>query len=131
MNDDGMATPRNLAAREQPGSGALPEGKRSMDGVVSSVPTTGEGKEMLEHVQSATQSQQFKTVDDSKTQLHEDAQDVGLKKNLQTSQSDKVEQQQPASAGQGSPPPEEPQPVDHTKIQLANENSEAAMDVTN
>ena len=47
---------------------------------------------MLEHVQSATQSQQFKTLDDSKTQLHEDtAQEIGLRQNLQqTSQSDNV-----------------------------------------
>lgn len=43
-----------------------------------------DGQELLEHVQSATQSQQFKTMDDSKTQLHEDTQEIQIKKNLQT-----------------------------------------------
>ena len=70
MNDDGMTTPRNLPDRGQPGSGTLAENKRSMDGAIHN--QSVDGQELLEHVQSATQSQQFKTMDDSKTQLHED-----------------------------------------------------------
>ncbi len=90
MNDEGIPTPRNLPDRNQPGSGALPEQKKSMDGAMHA--QTADGKEMLEHVQSATQSQQFKTLEDSKTQLHEDtAQEIGLRQNLQqTSQSDNL-----------------------------------------
>ncbi len=65
MNDEGIPTPRNLPDRNQPGSGALPEQKKSMDGAMHA--QTADGKEMLEHVQSATQSQQFKTLEDSKT----------------------------------------------------------------
>ena len=87
MGDDGLATPRNLIEKNQPGSGTLPEAKRSMDGVM---PTVGgksaESKELMHHVQSATHSQQFKTMDNSKTQLHDDAaQDMTLKNKLQTS----------------------------------------------
>ena len=101
MNDEGIPTPRNLNQnkRNVNNSGTLPEGKRSMDGMASPKNGAG-GQELLEHVQSATQSQQFKTMDDSKTQLHEDTASVGLKKNLKTSNSDKVEQ--PVA----SPPPQ-------------------------
>ncbi len=93
MNDEGIPTPRNLGngMRNANNSGTLPEGKRSMDGMGPAKKAAG-GQELLEHVQSATQSQQFKTMDDSKTQLHEDTASVGLKKNLKTSNSDKVEQ---------------------------------------
>lgn len=66
MNDDGIATPRNLTDKNQHGSGTLPEGKRSMDGVVAGQ-QSADSKELLNHVQSATQSQQFKTMDNSKS----------------------------------------------------------------
>ena len=48
MNDEGIPTPRNLPDRNQPGSGALPEQKKSMDGAMHA--QTADGKEMLEHV---------------------------------------------------------------------------------
>ena len=52
-----------------------------MDGVVT--PNKDSNRdELLEHVQSATQSQQFKTMDDSKTALEESVPEVSLKKNL-------------------------------------------------
>ena len=82
MNDEGIPTPRNLAGgRNQPGSGTLPGQKRSMDGVVTPNKDSNR-EELLEHVQSATQSQQFKTMDDSKTALEESVPEVSLKKNL-------------------------------------------------
>ncbi len=63
-------------------------------------------------------------MDDSKTQLHEEAtQEIGLKKNLQTSQSDKVKdesiQEQPAPV-----PEESTTPVDANKINFGKETSE-------
>ena len=79
MNDEGIPTPRNLAGRNQPGSGTLPGQKRSMDGVDRK---DSNRDELLEHVQSATQSQQFKTMEDSKTALEESVPEVSLKKNL-------------------------------------------------
>lgn len=81
MNDDGIATPRTLTDKNQPGSGMLADGKRSMDGVMAAQ-KSAESKELLQHVQSATHSQQFKTMDNSKTQLHEDAHEASLKNKL-------------------------------------------------
>ena len=48
MGDDGLATPRNLEDnKNQAGSGGiLPEGKRSMDGVLPTKKTT-DSKELL------------------------------------------------------------------------------------
>ena len=58
MGDDGLATPRNLIEKNQPGSGTLPEAKRSMDGVMPPVGgKSAESKELMHHVQSATHSQ--------------------------------------------------------------------------
>ena len=92
MDESVIPTPRilNPGKRNANASGTLPEGKRSMDGVGQK--TAADGQELLEHVQSATQSQQFKTMDDSKTQLHDDTASVGLKKNLMTSNSEKADQ---------------------------------------
>ena len=53
-----------------------------MDGVMH--PAGGkESKELLQQVQSATHSQQFKTMDNSKTQLHDDSgHDMSIKNKL-------------------------------------------------
>ena len=63
-----------------------------MDGAMS--PTqTADGREMQEHVQSAqSQSQQFKTLDDSSRGLRDVAEnsEVGVKKNLHSSYSEMV-----------------------------------------
>jgi len=68
-----------------------------MDGVVAPQ-TAADGGELLEHVQSATQSQQFKTLDDSKAQLVEAGPDGGTSKNLNASQSDKLGNQPEAGS---------------------------------
>ena len=65
--DGEIPTPKNLPPKGQPASGKLPEGKKSMDGAMPPNIKTPEGQELLQSVQSATQSQQqFKTMDDSK-----------------------------------------------------------------
>lgn len=85
MNDEGIPTPRNLPGRNlHAGSGTLPEPKRSMDDG-DNRKQTAEGQEMLEHVQSATQSQQFKTLDESKkglSQVGTESGEIGLKGNF-------------------------------------------------
>ena len=68
-----------------------------MDGVVAPQ-TAADGGELLEHVQSATQSQQFKTLDDSKAQLVDAGPEAGTSKNLNASQSDKLGNQPEAGS---------------------------------
>lgn len=52
--DTQTPTPRNLPPRGQPTSGKLPEGKRSMDGVVQTNTKSTEGQEILQSAKSAT-----------------------------------------------------------------------------
>lgn len=62
-----------------------------MDGVIPAAGNkSAESKDLLQQVQSATQSQQFKTVqDNSKGQLNDgDSHDVSVKNKLQTSHSE-------------------------------------------
>ena len=121
MGDDGIATPRNLEDnKNQAGSGGiLPEGKRSMDGVMTAK-QIADSKELLQNAQSATQSQQFKTMDNSSKQLHEDTHhQMSLKNNLQTSHSGKVDAA------------EESKGVIDTKNLNSSKESESVIPITN
>ena len=69
-----------------------------MDGAVAPSTKGSDGQELLNSVQTATQSQQqFKTMDDSKANLRaagtasNSSQEIGLKKNLQASHSERNE----------------------------------------
>lgn len=69
-HDSAIPTPRNLNTRNVNGmavggSGTLPDSKKSMDSMVSQNKTT----ELLQRAQASAQSQQFKTVEDSKKTL--------------------------------------------------------------
>ena len=72
-------------------------------------------------------------MEDSKTNLEAETQEVGLKKKLQSSHSDKVETGAPGSQ------PMSPQsnaaaaevPIDTTNLHLSKENSEAGMPIEN
>ena len=82
-------------------------------------------KELLQHVQSATQSQQFKTMDGSKMQNDEN--EVSLKIKLQTSYSDKVDQVTQEAAAQ-----EEAQAIDTKDLNLnLSKESEAVLPIAN
>lgn len=86
MQDSGIPTPRDLNTRNVPGgggSGTLPENKKSMDSMGNRQPPNA--SEMLQKVQSATQSQQFRTVEDSKQSLNQNDSatgEVGIKMKL-------------------------------------------------
>lgn len=76
-----------------------------MDGVVQpGAKNTRDGRELQKSVQSATQSQQLKTMDDAKKTLENGSkasnstQEIAIKKNLQQSRSEKGEKLQKNSS---------------------------------
>ena len=96
QNDESIPTPRDLHSnKNSQGSGKqLADQKRSVDDMQKA--KTIDDKELGEHAQSATQSQQFKTLDESKSQLIQESnsanRDMVLKQGLVNKQSNNSQQ---------------------------------------
>ena len=108
----------------------LPQGKRSMDGAVQPNAKSSEGQELLQT--SASQSQAFKTVDDTARILNHSSQgELALKKNLQASQSAKTGQYMTSTPTPPPAPIPSQEVIDTTQLRLSRETSEAGMPVEN